>query len=288
MRAGFAVTLANAGPLLKSAARNHAPDLILLSPVTGPPGASEIARGIKEDPETRSIPIVHVIDGRRYDEISRLAYPTEAQVRDDADDEEIMGTMRMVVPRVARVRIAASTRSHAAPLEGDLESDTFPEVLQFLFATSKSGRISIRDGYREGRIFVEEGQVVHAEIGRRSGLEAFQEMCFSTKGHFRFEPNVATIRKTMRHDGIGLLLESARQKDVLDRDGAPALVTPAPAAALDVVAPRVVRRPADKDLFTAALPESAPRGRQFPAGVVVVLVSAILLFALGVYAWTGG
>ncbi len=280
MRAGFAVTSASAGPLLRSATRKSAPDLILLSSVTGPPGPSEIARGIKEDPETRSIPIIHVIDSRRYDELSRFAYPTEAQVADDADDEQIVKTMRMLTVRSSRVRFGGRSSGNAAPLEGDLDRDTFPEVLQFLFATSKTGRISVREACREGAIFLEDGQVVHAEAGQASGLAAFRELCFSSRGHFRFEPNVASARKTMGHDGIGLLLESARQKDVAERDGGHAAPLPED---------RIVRRSPPKPdgkLPTVALPESSPGGVSI-AGIVLV-ASAILLFALGVYAWSGG
>lgn len=275
IEAGFAVTSASSGPLLKSAARKGSPDLIVLGPVTGPPGASEIARGMKEDPETRAIPIIHVIDGRRYDELSRFAYPTEAQLADDADDEQIVKTMRVLTARSARVRFGG--RRNAAPLEGDLDSDTFPEVLQFLFVTSKTGRISIRDGRRQGAIFVESGQVVHAELDRRVGLGAFREMCFCCHGRFRFEPHVTATRRSMRHDGVGLLLEAARQKDVADRQGP---WRPTPAA-------KVAAPPLTKDLLTGSLPSSTARSLVSTAGVVM-LVWAILLVALGVYAWTGG
>jgi CheY-like chemotaxis protein len=281
-RAGFSVTSASSGPLLQSAARKSSPDLILLSSVTGPPGPSEIARGIKEDPDTRSIPIIHVIDGRRYDELARFAYPTEAQVADDADDEQIVKTMRMLTVRSARVRFSGRTSGPAVPLEGDLERDTFPEVLQFLFATGKTGRISVRDGRREGAIFIDAGQVVHAELAEIVGLAAFRELCFTCQGHFRFEPSVSPPRRTMGHDGIGLLLESARQKDVADRNRTGLRAAPGGA-----------RRPARTTHAASAsrtltiLPESAPRSFQSMVGVVV-LVSAILLVALGVYAWSGG
>lgn len=287
MRAGFNVTSASSGPLLKSAARNSSPDLILLSPVTGPPGPSEIARVIKEDAETRSIPIMHVIDGSRYDELVRFAYPTEAQLADDADDEQIVKTMQMLTVHSARVRLGGrtSSRTRSAPLEGDLDRDTFAEVLQFLFVTSKTGRISVRDGRREGRIFLDAGQVVHAELGEKEGLVAFRELCFACHGYFRFEPNVAPPRKTMSHDGIGLLLESARQKDDDARNQAPT----GPVDAL-VASPREARHVAPVAPPSLALPESAPgSARSLVSTVgVVVLVSAILLVALGVYAWTGG
>jgi hypothetical protein len=128
------------------------------------------------------------------------AYPTEALLSDDAPADEILRTMRMLTSRAPRVRYE---RKAAAPLEGDLESDTFPEVLQFLFVTAKTGRITLQEGSREGMICLESGRVVHAQLGELEGLAAFRRMCFAQQGWFRFE-RAARARRTMRADGIAL------------------------------------------------------------------------------------
>ncbi len=216
---GFRVVSAISGPMLQSYARRNAPDLILLAPETGPPGPAEIARSIKEDPETREIPVFQLMRSSRFGvENARHTYPTEALLSDDAPADEILRTMRMLTTRAPRIRYEKKT---ASQLEGDLESDTFPEVLQFLFATAKTGRITLHAGSREGMICLESGRVVHAELGELEGLAAFRRMCFSQQGWFRFDPGTPGPRRTMRADGIALLLESARQKDLGDRDKTP-------------------------------------------------------------------
>lgn len=270
-QAGFRVVSASSGHMIHTVARRSAPDLILLTPETGPPGPSEIARIIKETPETRGIPVIHVIDWRRFDEIAPRAYPTEALLPDNAPDEEFVKTMRMLTVRAPKVRY---TKRSNAPLEGDLESDTFPEVLQFLFATSKTGRVSVSDGRRRGVICVESGRVVHASFGELEGIAAFRRMCFCQQGWFRFELDAAAPRRTMRADGIGLLLEAARQKDTADRTA--------------VQKPKAPLARPEREPFAAPEPAPSPRRGWLGKLGLALLIAALLLAAFGVYAWTAG
>ncbi len=266
---GFRVLSASSGPMLQSYARRSAPDLILLAPETGPPGPAEIARSIKEDAATRDIPVFQLMRVDRFgNESAGQAYPTEARLSDDAPADEILRTLRMLTARAPRVRYE---KKAAAPLEGDLESDTFPEVLQFLFVTAKTGCITLHEGPREGMICLESGRVVHAELGELTGLAAFRRMCFAQQGWFRFEPGAPAPRRTMRADGIALLLESARQKDLGDRDK-----TPLPTK-------RPPPRPARELFVVARNDKESEFSRLGPAGIAL-LVGLILLVAYGIYA----
>lgn len=263
---GFHVVSASSGPMLRSYARRNAPDLILLAPETGPPGPTEIARSIKEDAATRQIPVVQLMRSSRFGGgQARNTYPTEALLSDDAPADEILRIMRMLTTRAPRVRYEKRSGS---PLEGDLESDTFPEVLQFLFATAKTGRITLHEGSREGMICLESGRVVHAELGELEGLAAFRRMCFSQQGWFRFEPGTPAPRRTMRADGIALLLESARQKDLGVRDKTP----------FPVKTPKV--QPV-RELFVIARNDSEWKAAKLGPAGIALLIGLILLVAYG-------
>jgi hypothetical protein len=255
--------------MLQSYARRSAPDLILLAPETGPPGPSEIARSIKEDVATRDIPIFQLVRASRFGiEDARHAYPTEALLADDAPADEILRTMRMLTTRAPRVR---HEKKAAAPLEGNLESDTFPEVLQFLFVTAKTGRITLHEGSREGMICLESGRVVHAQLGELEGLAAFRRMCFAQQGWFRFEPGAPAPQRTMRADGIALLLESARQKDLGDREKSRPALKKAP--------PRPGR-----DLFLVSRNDKESKVQKLGPAGIAFLIGLILLVAYGLYA----
>jgi hypothetical protein len=289
--ARFRVVSASSGHLVHSMVRRSAPDLIVLAPDTGAPGASEIARGIKEDSETRAIPILHLVERGRFNELSARAYPTEALLPDDAPDDELVKTMRVLAIRTPRVRYGSKT---SAPLEGDLENDSFPEILQFLVVTAKTGRVTVNDARHRGQggltrttgmICLEGGRVVHAEVSDLEGAPAFRRLCFTTRGYFRFEPGVAPPRRTMRADGITLLLESARQKDDADR-AAPGPVTTSARTRVSR-SPRPVRQP-EPELFLSTY-SGAESERSIAGSAAAVLIMAVLLLlALGVYALRSG
>jgi hypothetical protein len=290
--AQFRVVSASSGHLVHSLVRRSAPDLILLAPDTGSPGASEIARGIKEDSETRAIPILHLVERRRFEELAARAYPTEGLLPDDAPDEELLKTMRVLTFRTSRVRYGSRT---SAPLEGDLENDTFPDILQFLVVTAKTGTVTVNDARghgahsrNTGMICLEGGRVVHAQVSDLEGVAAFQRLCFTTHGYFRFEPGAAPPRRTMRSDGIELLLESARQRDVADRS-APWNDSPTVVSARTRVSKlsRTSRAVKEPELFESTFAADPPPSIAGSAAVVL-LMSVLLLLALGVYVLRAG
>ena len=211
-RAGFKVLTANSGTMTRSVVRRAQPSLVLLSPHTSSPGPSEIARNIKEDPTTADVPILMLVPSERA---RSQVYPTEACATLDASDDELLRTMRLLASSSRRIRYQPRP---TGPLAGHLDDDSLPDVLQFLFAARKTGRVTIQNGARHpGRIYIESGNVVHAEHADRYGLEAFKKLCFASHGRFKFEPDERTPHRTMLEGGIELLLESARAKDEEDR-----------------------------------------------------------------------
>ena len=214
-RAGFKVLTANSGTMTRSVVRRAQPALVILSPQTNSPGPSEIARNIKEDPTTADVPVLMLVPNERA---RAHAYPTEACATVDASDDELLRTMRLLASSSRRIRYEPKPMG---PLEGHLDDDSLPDVLQFLFAARKTGRVTIRNGARQpGRIYIESGNVVHAEHADRYGLDAFKRLCFATHGRFKFEPDERTPHRTMLEGGIELLLQSARAKDDEDRAAA--------------------------------------------------------------------
>lgn len=215
-RAGFKILTASSGPMTRVVSLRSQPDLVVLSPFTGPPGASELARRIKEDPKTMAIPVMILIDSDSPDPDISMVYPTEACASAAASDDDIVKTMRAVRSRRPRQRVEPEPTS---PLEGDLADDTFPGVLEFLFTTRKTGRIVVMNGSRRpGHIYVQDGAVVHCEYVLDNGIEAFNRMCFLTHGRFKFEPEFRSAQRTMNENGMEILLDSARRRDELSRN----------------------------------------------------------------------
>ena len=215
-RAGFRILTANSGPMTRVVSQRSQPDLVLVAPFTGPPGASELARSIKENPKTMDIPVMILVDSDSSDPDMSMVYPTEACASAAASDEDLVKIMRAVRNRRRRERVEPEPSS---PLEGDLADDTFPGVLEFLFTSRKTGRIVVLNGSRRpGHIYVEDGNLVHAELAQESGIDAFNRMCFLNHGRFKFEPEFRAPQRTMTENDMEILLESARRHDKLARE----------------------------------------------------------------------
>jgi hypothetical protein len=118
-------------------------------------------------------------------------------------------------------------------------------------------------------ICLEAGRVVHAELEGLDGVSAFRQMCFSQKGWFRFEPGAKPPRRSMREEGIGLLLDTARRKDLADRDQSRAPVATRSSKPL-----------------VPSLAESVGSRRDVATSVgVALLLGVLVVVAFGVYAW---
>lgn len=218
-RAGFRLRTAYPGQIASVVRGHFRPDLIVLSPCTGHPGASEIARRLKEDSTTQDIPVMTIVVSDPSDPtlFTRL-YPTEACEYDEATDEHLVSTMRSFrTHRSARLEHGPASEP-LSPLEGDLAEDIFPGVVEFLLTVRKTGRIVVLNGSKwAGRIYIEDGNVVHAEFAERRGVEAFRKMCFLKHGRFKFEPEFRTAQRTISENGMEILLETARRHD--ERNG---------------------------------------------------------------------
>lgn len=98
-------------------------------------------------------------------------------------------------------------------LQGSLEHIQLPDVVQLVSTTGKSGRFRIRRDQLEGLIYLDKGQIVHAEVGDLVGEDAIYEMAIWNRGEFVFEPNVEPPRITIEKSNTNLFMEAARRID---------------------------------------------------------------------------
>ena len=102
-----------------------------------------------------------------------------------------------------------------AELEGSIQEFTLSDIVQFLSASKKTGRLQmhVRDTGREGGIAFTDGSIVHAAVDDLVGEEAFFELMVWKEGQFTFEPDAPSEKNTVRQSSTNLLLEGARRKD---------------------------------------------------------------------------
>ena len=105
---------------------------------------------------------------------------------------------------------------HRSAFSGELADIGLMSLLQTLGANRSHGSLLIRDASREGTVYLDAGELVHATLGKISGPKALYRLVGIQEGHFNFytpgrKPELKSFDGGLeRH-----LLEAARQLDEL-------------------------------------------------------------------------
>lgn len=98
-------------------------------------------------------------------------------------------------------------------LKGNLQSISLMDVVQLLHANRKTGKLYVNQGKQEGTLFVQNGEVVHAENPPILGESAAFEILEWDKGEFEFMACKFTCPTSIRRSVPDLLMEAARTSD---------------------------------------------------------------------------
>ena len=98
-------------------------------------------------------------------------------------------------------------------LQGSLSELSLPDVIQLVSVSGKTGAFHItRDG-EEGRIYLKDGQIVDASVGRLRGESAVYELAIWSSGEFAFHPGEVAQQVTVQRSNANLMMEAARRLD---------------------------------------------------------------------------
>ena len=105
-------------------------------------------------------------------------------------------------------------------LEGNLQDLSLPNVLQIICLERQRVGITLRRDAESGVIYFEDGEIIHAAVGRLVGEEAIYQLLTWTEGNFRTTTDVKIERRTIRSRWDQLLMEGMKRLDELERDRA--------------------------------------------------------------------
>jgi CheY-like chemotaxis protein len=112
---------------------------------------------------------------------------------------------------------------------GALRRVGLQEVIQMECLARSSSVVEVSDGRQPGEIWIEEGRIVHAQLGPISGEEAFNHLLLLRGGHFYLKPYTTPPAHTIAGQWEFLLLEAARKRDELQAaEAGPPTATTAP------------------------------------------------------------
>jgi hypothetical protein len=97
--------------------------------------------------------------------------------------------------------------------QGSLHDVKLPDIIQLMIGSSRTGRFVLKKEESEGRIYLNEGEIVHARCGELSGEEAIYYLAIWDEGTFVFEENVTAEQSTVTKKNTHILMEVARRYD---------------------------------------------------------------------------
>jgi len=98
-------------------------------------------------------------------------------------------------------------------LQGSLADLALPDVIQLVSVSGKTGVFVLSSGGVEGKIYLKNGQITDARVGRLRGENAVYEMAVWQKGQFLFMPNTESGEVTISKSNTSLMMEAARRLD---------------------------------------------------------------------------
>jgi Domain of unknown function (DUF4388) len=98
-------------------------------------------------------------------------------------------------------------------LQGSLKHLQLADVIQLISVSGKTGMFHLKKNDRVGKIYLKDGNMVHAELDEIKGEEAVYELAIWNDGEFHFEPDVEPAVKTISKSNTNLLMEAARRLD---------------------------------------------------------------------------
>ncbi|MFO1497652.1 MAG: response regulator [Verrucomicrobiota bacterium] len=130
---------------------------------------------------------------------------------------------------------------------GVLRRVELQDVLQMECLARSSSVFDITDGSLSGRIYIQDGNFIHAQAGDKLGVEALNALLALKHGEFSLHPFAEPSARTVEGQWEFLLMEAARQRD--EASG-----TPEPDASL----PSEELVLTDRQAETLPLPQESP------------------------------
>ncbi len=124
------------------------------------------------------------------------------------DKTEVAGDLKKIY---AALESIAATPTEG--FRGMLRQVGLPDVLQMECLNRKSSLLEVTASSDAGRIYIEDGSIIHAESHTQSGEAALFQLLALSGGEFHLKPFAPPPRRTIDGHWESLLMESARLHD---------------------------------------------------------------------------
>lgn len=198
----------------------HVPDLILLDVMMPKIDGFEVAKILKENPRTASIPIIFLTAlSQVKDKVRGLQLGAEDYVTKPFHFDELLVRVRKVL-RKSEAEKSEQGGAAGSAVKGKLRDMSLVNLIQFLELEKKTGILSITAEGRTGHLYFQDGRIINAVQGILRGEAAVYRLLGWTDGDFDLEslgtaapsgpPQVTAGNQTLIMEGLRHLDEMGR------------------------------------------------------------------------------
>jgi CheY-like chemotaxis protein len=214
-RAGHEVSVAADGALAMNQALASPPQVIVTATEMPLLGGFKLCQLLRTNPGTRDIPFLFLTSkGTTTADLGKHLRPGDEFLLKPIHEGELLARIGAIL---TRGRTARADGDDQQKLLGTLTEINLTDLLQVLRMTRRSGLLEVETEGRRGTIFLDEGEVVDAEVGRFRGEKAFYRTLEWSGGRFEFRPQPVELLPLINRPGENLILEGLRQIDEVKR-----------------------------------------------------------------------
>ena len=189
-------------------------------------GGWDLCKKLKNSPDTSSTRVILLSEREEVgDRIQAYRIGAEGMVPKPIDRSGFSSVIKGIIDKSVK---ADHLTSHEEGVKGMLRDMSLVDLLQVLNMGNKTALVYLAKGDEEGKVFVQNGNVVHAFCANYEGEDALYYLLRWKDGRFDVEPEVPSPHKSIDLPMEGLLLEGMRRMDENGRDAESSVETGAP------------------------------------------------------------
>lgn len=189
------------------------PDAILVDMDLPIKSGVEFCQEVKAHRSWANVPVLLMASGRsKRNEKAALQAGAEGLLRRPVDLEELF----LKLSRLLRTPAQDKPSALGNGVSGALQDIGFADMIQILTVGGRSFTVSLIQGDANGKIWIRNGEIIHAEEGGSGGEAAFYRLMHWETGSFIASPCETFDQQTIHKSAMALLLEGSKTIDRAD------------------------------------------------------------------------
>lgn len=193
------------------------PDLVISELFTGNKEEGKLLEYVRNNPELEETPFIFLSAiNNSATRIAALKSGADDYVSKPYEIREFTLKLEILLKRTKRHKEVIPIVKKAGVF-GSLKEFSLPDLLQILEYSLKTALVTVMNGNKEGKIYMEEGRIRYITQNGKSGEDALLEMFQWEDGTFSLEHGVTTEKTNIFVDSAYLILQTFSRLDEIRR-----------------------------------------------------------------------